>query len=185
MLNREHDLAWFAVQVWTQHEHRVNQSLSQKHIDTFLPTKRVLRQWCDRTQWSEVPLFPGYVFARFSAESKLPVVVTPKVRGIVGFGRVPEPIRESEIESIKTIMKSGVPVQSCSELALGAPVEIMSGPLAGVSGILIEKRSVLRLVVAIELINRSVSVEVTPAMLASRKSTTGRLVNEDRRCIGG
>jgi transcription antitermination factor NusG len=171
-LNRGRNAAWFAVQVWTQHEIKVNQALSQKGIETFLPTKRVRRHWCDRTQISDVPLFPGYVFARFAAEYKLPVIVTPKVQAIVGFARVPEPIDESEIEAIKTIVSSGLDVQSCSELAVGQKVEIVCGPLAGVAGVLMEKRSSLRLVGAGQLINRAISVEVTPEMLAAKECSS-------------
>lgn len=169
MLNEESGLPWFALQVWSQHEHRVNEALTQKGIQAFLPTTRIRRQWCDRTRVSDIPLFPGYVFARFSLDSRLSVMVTPKVRGIVGCGKSPEPIPECEIDSIKTVVASGLAVQSCSELPIGTHVEIVAGPLAGVSGTLIEKRSVLRLVVSIQLINRSISAEVTPEMVAPRR----------------
>lgn len=164
---QQHYEKWFAVQVWTQRENRVNTILLQKGIETFLPTKRIWRRWCDRTQASDVPLFPGYVFAWFDPESRLPVLVTPKVQGIVGCGNVPAPVDDAEIEAIRILVASNLDVESCPALAVGERVDIVSGPLAGVSGVLTEKRSVLRLVVSIQLLNRSISVQVTPDMLAS------------------
>jgi transcription antitermination factor NusG len=160
---------WFAVQVWTQHENRVTTALFQKGIETFSPMKRIWRHWCDRTRASDIPLFPGYIFARFDPESRLPVLVTPKVTRIVGYGKIPEPVDDALIAAIKILVASHLDLDSGPALTVGERVDIVSGPLAGVSGVLIEKRSALRLVVSVELINRSISVQVTPDMLASSK----------------
>jgi transcription antitermination factor NusG len=157
---------WYAVQVWTQYEKTVNRALILKEVETLLPTKRILRHWCDRTRASDIPLFPGYVFARFDPERTLPVLVTPKVQRIVSLGKYPHPVPDEEIAAIKRITASGLDVESCPSPTVGECVQIVSGPLAGVSGILIEKRSSLRLIVSVELIHRSIAVEVTPAMLA-------------------
>jgi transcription antitermination factor NusG len=157
---------WYAVQVWTQYEKMVSTALTLKGIETVLPAKRVLRHWCDRTRPSDIPLFPGYVFARFDPEHTLPVLVTPKVQRIVNFGKYPDPIPDEEIASIRKVVASGLDAESCPTPTIGERVHILSGPLAGVSGILTEKRSSLRLIVSVELIHRSISVEVTPSMLA-------------------
>jgi len=157
---------WFALQVWTQHENSVARVLTQKGIETVSPNKRVWRRWRDRTQVCEIPLFPGYVFAKFDPERKLPVLVTPKVQSIVGFGKNPAPISEAEIDAVRKVAEFGLDVESGPALTAGDSVRIVAGPLAGVRGVLIEKRSVMRLVVSVEMINRSISVEVTPDMLA-------------------
>ena len=157
---------WYAVQVWTQYEKVVNAALTLKGIESLLPAKRVLRRWCDRTKASDIPLFPGYVFARFDAEHTLPVLVTPKVQRIVNFGTHPAPIPDEEIAAIRKVVASGLDAESCPTPAIGERVFMLSGPLAGVSGVLIERRSSLRLIVSVQLIHRSISVEVTPSMLA-------------------
>jgi transcription antitermination factor NusG len=156
---------WFALQVWTQHENSVARILAQQGIETLSPNKRVWRRWRDRTQACEIPLFPGYVFAKFDPERKFPVVITPKVQSIVGFGKNPAPISESEIAAVRKIADCGLDVGSGPALTAGESVRIVAGPLAGVSGVLTEKRSVMRLVVSVQMINRSISVEVTPDML--------------------
>ena len=157
---------WYAVQVWTQYEKVVNRALNLKGVETLLPTKRILRHWCDRTRATDMPLFPGYVFASFDPERTLPVLVTPKVQRIVNFGKYPHPIPDEEIAAIKRVVASGLDAESCPTPTVGESVQIVSGPLAGVSGILAEKRSSLRLIVSVELIHRSIAVEVTPSMLA-------------------
>jgi transcription antitermination factor NusG len=161
------DENWYAVQVWTQYEKVVNRALILKGVETLLPTKLILRHWCDRTRASEIPLFPGYVFARFDPERILPVLVTPKVQRIVSFGKYPHPIRDEEIAAIKKVVASGLDAENCDTPTVGECVQIVSGPLAGVSGILTDKRSSLRLIVSVELIHRSIAVEVTPSMLAA------------------
>jgi transcription antitermination factor NusG len=188
MQPQQHYEKWFAVQVWTQHENRVNTILLQKGLETFLPTKRIWRRWCDRTQAADVPLFPGYVFAWFDPENRLPVLVTPKVQGIVGFGNVPTPVDDAEIGAIRILVASNLDIDSYPTLAVGQRVDIVSGPLAGVSGVLTERRSVLRLIVSIQLLNRSISVEVTNDMLAGAGKfqnnippVTRRPVNSQRR----
>ena len=162
--------SWYAVQVWTQYEQVVNKALTLKGVEALVPAKRILRQWCDRTKAADIPLFPGYVFARFDPERTLPVLVTPKVQRIVGFGRYPHPIPDEEIAAIKRVAASGLNAEGCptSSPTIGQSVTIVSGPLAGVSGRLTEARSNLRLIVTVELIQRSISVEVTPSMLGSR-----------------
>jgi transcription antitermination factor NusG len=171
---------WYAVQVWTQYEKAVNRALTLKGVEALLPTKRIVRHWCDRTKASDIPLFPGYVFARFDPDRTLPVLVTPKVQRIVSFGKYPHPIPDEEIAAIQKVVASGLDAESCPTPTIGECVRIVSGPLAGVSGILTEKRSSLRLIVTVELIHRSISVEVTPSMLAqgweaSRKTDGGML----------
>src|SRR5215469_14216682 len=118
-----------------------------KGVETLLPTKRILRHWCDRTKTSEIPLFPGYVFARLDPERTLPVLVTPKVQRIVGFGKYPDPLPGEEIAAIRKVIDSGLDAESCPTPTIGGRVQIVSGPLVGVSGILTERRSSLRLIV--------------------------------------
>ena len=185
MLGCKESENWYAVQVWTQYEKVVSTALTLKGIETLLPAKRVLRHWCDRTKPSDVPLFPGYVFARFDPERTLPVLVTPKVQRIVNFGKYPDPIPDKEIAAIRKVVASGFDAESCPTPTIGERVHILSGPLAGVSGVLTERRSSLRLIVSVELIRRSISVEVTPSMLAQGWQASRKTEPEMLRLVAG
>ena len=82
--------------------------------------------------------------------------------GVVG---APDEARGMIVKAY-VVVASGFDAESCPTPTIGERVHILSGPLAGVSGVLTERRSSLRLIVSVELIHRSISVEVTPSMLA-------------------
>src|SRR5438270_7927926 len=117
-----------------------------------------------------LPLFPGYVFCRFTSREWLQVLNTPGVRGIVGFGRKPAPVSQAEISAIQTMIASGLAIQPWPYIQAGDAVEIVGGALAGVRGIALREKAVERVVVNVELLRRSVAVEVDRCLLAARPS---------------
>jgi len=154
------DVQWFALQVRSQHEKTVALALRDKGYDEFLPVCQLNRRWSDRIKRLEVPLFPGYVFCRFDVEKRLPILVTPGVRFIVGIGKIPFPIDNSEIAALQSIVKSGLPAEPWPFLKVGQRVRIEQGSLEGIEGILLPPKSSSRLVVSVTLLQRSVAVEI-------------------------
>ena len=170
--NREQ---WYAVRVRSQHEDMVARHLRVRGLEAFLPLYRENRRWSDRFKEVELPLFPGYVFCQFDATCRLPVLTVPGVVHIVGAGKIPLPIDETEIEAIQAAVKSGFPAQPCSFLRMGERVKIEHGPLCGIEGILTGFRGQQRLVLSINLLQRSITVEldgeqVRPLSLKPRSS---------------
>ena len=108
--------------------------LRYRGYDPFLPTYVVKRRWSDRVESLELPLFPGYLFGRLNLKSRLPIVTTPGVNFIVGIGKAPEPIDEQEIESLRTIVSSGIYYEPYPYLAAGQLVQVEHGALVGVVG---------------------------------------------------
>jgi transcription antitermination factor NusG len=90
----------------------------------------------------------------------LPILTTPGVSLIVGSAKCPEAIAETEIEAIRTLVKSGVPYEPCSYLTAGQYVEIEQGSLSGLIGLVTEVRNQFRLIMSVDLLMRSVSVEI-------------------------
>ena len=101
---------WFALRVRNRHEYLVSTTLGNKGYETFLPVYKVRRQWSDRSKAASLPLFPTYLFCRLDPENRLPVLVTPGVLAIVGTGKRPVPIEEDEIEAVRRVSASGLPV---------------------------------------------------------------------------
>ena len=163
----EGDEQWYALQVKTRHERNIAQLLQDKGYDSFCPGSRQQKQWCDRVHEFEAPLFPGYVFCRFDARFRLPILTTPGVRYVVGYGRVPVSIVGDEIDAVRRVAASKLAVEPCSYLAEGSRVRIVRGALAGLEGVLIKVRSSYRMVLSVSLIQRSVRVEVDPEMIAA------------------
>lgn len=151
---------WFALRVRSNFERVSSQHLRQRGYEEFLPCYRAERQWSDRIKQVESVLFPGYVFCRLNPTDRLHVLTTPGVIGLVGFGKVPVPITDSEIQSIRTMVESELRITPWPFLQAGQRVLIERGPLAGVEGILTEFRRRFRIVVSVSLLQRSVAAEL-------------------------
>lgn len=168
---------WFAVQVALRHERKVALMLECKGCVHFLPTYKSKRRWADRAKLIEQPLFPGYVFCQITRPLARHVLGTSGVRRIVTFGGRPYPLSDEEILVLRQVVSSGEDVRPSQYLAIGERVEITSGPFAGISGFLTHFKNQQRLVISIDLIQKSVSIEVDFSLVAASprdKSGFGR-----------
>jgi transcription antitermination factor NusG len=133
--------------------------LEFKGYQVYVPVYQKQKRWSDRCVKVDSPLFPGYLFCRFDAKCP-PIVSTPGVVSILGCGGRPEAIPEAEITAIQTMLQSGLPVGPHEYLQVGEKVRIGQGPLKGVEGSLVRNKSNFKIVVSIELLQRSVAVEL-------------------------
>jgi transcription antitermination factor NusG len=151
---------WFAVYTAHRHEKRVSELLLDREIETVLPLYKVGRQWKKRAPVVlELPLFPCYLFVNISRDARGKVLGVPGVLSIVGSSNEPWPLRTSEIEALRIGIKMGA-VEPHPYLKVGEKVRIKNGPMSGVEGILTRKKNGLRFVLTLEVIMRSVVVEV-------------------------
>jgi len=156
---------WYALKVRPRFEGMVAGSLSYKGYDLFLPTYKSKRHWSDRTKVLDLPLFPGYLFCRFDLQTRLPILTTPGVNSIVGAGRSPQAVDESEIEAIRTVVQSGVAYEPYAYLPVGQLVRVEDGALHGLTGIVTDHKNDSRLIISVSLLMRSVSVEIDRSSL--------------------
>lgn len=164
---------WFAARVRSNFEHVAAAHLRERGFEEFTPTYQVERQWSDRKKVIDQVLFPGYVFCRINPLERRNVITVPGLIGLVGAGKTPLPIPESEIEAIRQMVSSGVLVTPWPFLAIGQRVLIERGPLAGVEGILDSAKGRSRLVVSINMLQRSVSAEVNRSWIRPVSSWLG------------
>ncbi|HEX4276703.1 MAG TPA: transcription termination/antitermination NusG family protein [Bryobacteraceae bacterium] len=169
---------WYALAVKPLQELRVFQGLDGlAGIEGFLPTYKDKRIWSDRVKVLDAPLFPGYVFARFEYPARrVPVLRVAGVKSIVGFGSAPASLAEEEIGTIQTLVNSTFPVRPCPFLRTGQRVRIEHGPLRGVEGIILEQKDEWRMVVSVELLQRSITVMVDRSVL--KRTTAARLFEQ-------
>jgi transcription antitermination factor NusG len=154
---------WYAVYTNARHEKRVTKYLTGRMVECYLPSYKSVRRWQDRRKEVELPLFPGYLFVKIAYRSRLHVVTAPGVVQIVSFDGRPAPIRPAEIEALREGMSRARRCEPHPYLKVGKTVRVRSGPLAGMKGILIRRKEGFRLVLSIELIMRSVAIEVDEA----------------------
>jgi transcription antitermination factor NusG len=153
---------WFAIHTIARHEKRVAQQLQETGVFTFLPLMQQTRQWSDRRVKVEVPLFSCYAFVRMirTAEERLKVLRTQGVLGFVGSDRMGTSIPNEEIENLQTAIREKIAFAAHPFLTVGKRVRIRGGSLDGMEGVLVGQAGDKRLVVSVELLQRSVSIRV-------------------------
>jgi len=152
-------------------------------MESFLPLYTEQRRWSDRFKEIELPLFPGYVFSQFDPKNRLPILTVPGVVHIVGTGKNPVPIDETEIQAIQAAVRSGYATRPSPFLQIGHKVRIEHGPLCGIEGILTGFRGHHRLVLSITLLQRSVAVEINGESvrpLSLKQASSAKLVASQR-----
>lgn len=160
-------LPWYVLQCWARKESAIATQLESQGFECFLPKYKSLRIWSDRKKEVLQPLFPGYVFCRFDYPQRRPIVVTPGVLQIVGYGRIPTPVADHEIEALQAAVAADVPSQPWPYLEVGERVRIHTGKLSGIEGILTNLKGNHRVVLSVTLLQRSVALEVDIDWIAS------------------
>jgi len=154
---------WFALYTCANHEKRVAGQLEARGVEHFLPFYRSRRKWKDRRVFLDLPLFPGYVFARFEFPERVKVLRTRGVVRLVGSNGRPCPLAESDIETLRAGVHGALNLEPHRYLTAGRRVRVLHGPLAGMTGILVRRKNVCRVVLSVDLIARSVALEVDTA----------------------
>jgi transcription antitermination factor NusG len=164
---------WFALAVKPRHDKAVARTLETQGFQTFLPLYKKQHRYGARLKESELPLFPGYVFCRFNALTRLPILTTPGVTQILGVGSKVVPLSEDEIVSLQTAIQAQLPLLPFPFLEVGQRVRIDKGVLAGVEGIVISFKQCLRLVLSITLLQRSVLLEIDRDQISAEDVLSG------------
>ncbi len=151
---------WYAICVRPKYERIASAALAGKGYAEYLPLYQSTRKWSDRSIKLDLPLFPGYLFCRFDAQFRLPILTVPGVISIVGLAKVPVAIPDPEIDAIRAVIRSGLHLQPWPELVVGSRVVIEKGPLKGVEGVTLQIKKKFHLFLSVPLLQRSVTVEI-------------------------
>lgn len=160
---------WYACYTRARHEKQVEQLLRQRGFESFLPLIPRVRQWKDRKKLVEFPLFPSYVFGRFTLKELHGVLTTPGVSTVVRASGYPTPIPEHDIENVRlfarAIAETGVEPEQRPYLVEGQWVKVLEGPFEGVEGIVIEQRGRKRVLVGVEAIGQGLEIDIDARLL--------------------
>jgi transcription antitermination factor NusG len=152
--------SWHAVLTRSRHERKVHSQLVAKEVETFLPTTFRWSRYRAHRRRIEWPLFPGYCFVRLPRTETLRVLSCHGVSHIVSFAGEPAPIPDYEIESIQRLVATTLKFDAWPFVKEGTAVRVTRGPLAGARGRLVRKGTDFRLLLAVELLGRVLSVHV-------------------------
>ena len=151
---------WYAGYTAARHEKRIAEQLEQRSVEHFLPLYQTIHRWKNGRHHVELPLFPGYLFVRIALRERLRVLEIPGFVRLVGFSSIPCALPDAEIDAMRDALKTGIKAEPYPYLTAGTRVEISNGPLQGITGILLRRRGQCRVVLSIDLIQRSMMVEV-------------------------
>ena len=154
------ELRWYAAYTNANHEKSVAVQLGQRSLEHFLPLYGTVRRWKDRRRLLQLPLFPGYVFVHFALRDRLQVLQIPGVAKLVSFNGLPAALPQQEIEALRASLESGLRAEPHPNLKVGRRARVKSGPLQGMQGVLVRRKNRSRFVISLDLIMRSVAVEI-------------------------
>lgn len=154
---------WYVAQTCSRHEKRVAEQLRGRGIEHFLPLYETISRWKDRRARLHLPLFAGYIFVRLPLRERLRALEIPSVVRLVGFGGAPTPLSDHEIQAMRNGLDGRFRAVPHPFLKAGRRVRIMRGPFEGLEGILLRRRGQSRFVLSLDLIKRSVAVDVDVA----------------------
>jgi transcription antitermination factor NusG len=154
------ELRWYVAHTSANHEKRVTTHLQERSIENFLPLYDSVRRWKDRKVKLQLPLFPGYVFVRLPLRDRLKALQVPGIARLICFNGQPAALPDTEIEALRAGLGARLHAEPHPYLTVGRRVRVTHGPLEGAEGILVRKKNSLRVVLSLELIQQSASVEV-------------------------
>jgi len=153
---------WYAIQTRPNHEKKVVAELDRKALTTYLPLVEQVHRWSDRFKVVQVPLFSGYAFvhAVASPSVRLSVLQVWGVLGFVGPQKQALPIPANQVEDIRRLLASNVPFAWYPFPRVGQRVRVHGGCLDGTEGILVDRQGDRRFVIAVDAIERSLSISI-------------------------
>jgi transcription antitermination factor NusG len=150
--------AWLVIHVLSRSESHVAELLRYKSYEYFLPMRQTKN---GKKQSRNVALFGGYIFCRCNPDAVPLIVTTPGVLRILSFGGAPAVVDDTEICAIKQVISSGNQYSPSPYLGVGQVIRVLDGPLQGLQGILKEVKNRRRAVISVDLLMRSVEVDIS------------------------
>ncbi|MCE9533575.1 MAG: hypothetical protein K8T89_20990, partial [Planctomycetes bacterium] len=149
---------WWVLHTRPRAEKSLARRLLRQDAQFFLPLFPRVKCVGGRVHSTQVPLFPGYLFLRGDADVRLTALETNLVARCIPV--VDEERLHASLASVYQLMLAEAPLHPENRIGPGTPVEIVDGPLTGLTGKIIRRGKSLRFVVEVELLQRGVSVEI-------------------------
>ena len=165
---------WFAAYTMSRHEKRIASHCERIGIEPFLPLYTSQRSWKNRTTVDlQMPLFPNYIFVRLLPQDHGPLMRLPGLLSLVGSASGPVVIPDGDMELLRRIIACKT-IEPHPFMTKGDKVRVMTGPLAGLIGVVVKKGNGLRFIVTLDVIGKSVSLHIDGSALELIASHDGQ-----------
>lgn len=156
---------WYIAYTSSRFEKKINSQLSSLNISSYLPLHTVLRQWSDRKQKVEMPLFPNYIFVNITERDKYTVLNIPGVRRFITFEGKPATVSETIISTIRKVLHHAPDVTEELMVEKGERVKVVYGPFSGMEGVVVDRKGKKRLAIMLEEIEKVISIDINPSYI--------------------
>ena len=159
---------WHAIYVKSRHEKKVADKLKGKGIETYVPIRKVMKQWSDRKKWIEEVVVSCYVFVNGDGINRDEILQTNGVVGFVRNNKKDAKVSNQEIEIMKSILNEPdvkVSMES-NEFSVGQFCEVVNGPLQGKKVKLYEFRGKEKVGVFFEEMKMGLTVDINTSCLS-------------------
>ncbi|MGF1585721.1 MAG: UpxY family transcription antiterminator [Bacteroidales bacterium] len=159
-------LQWYAAYTNSRAEKKVLKELQKQGIEAYLPLQKKLRQWSDRRKWVEEPLIRCYIFVRIDIGNYYQVLNTNGIVRYISFEGKAVPIPENQIEVLRKLVANEADVEVTTEnFTPGDRVKVVSGPMHGLEGELVDFRGNRRVMIRIDHIGQQLLVSIPAGFL--------------------
>jgi len=150
--------SWFVAHVKPRQEKALAKDLQKRGISYYLPLteKRSRRRDNGKIRKSIVPLFPGYISFACPPEQKSRAFGTQRIVHVLDV--VDQDRFVLECSRVEQALRNGVNVDLWANAEPGTPVRVVSGPLAGISGEMVEREGKTRLVIRVDILGQAIAV---------------------------
>lgn len=157
-IHADSDRRWWAVYTKSRQEKSLARQLLALEVPYYLPLIAKTSSVGGRRVKSLLPLFGGYLFVYGTDEERVQTLSTNRVAQILPSPRVQE--MTQDLQAIRALIDSGVPLTPESRLQSGQRVRVKSGALMGVEGTVLSRRGEDRLLIGVEFLQQGVSIQI-------------------------
>jgi transcription antitermination factor NusG len=149
---------WWVAHVRSRQEKALARHLRPLGVAHYLPQHEHRTRRAGRTRVSYLPLFPGYVFFRGSAEERLAALRSNLIVRVLEVRN--QALLAEELAQLHALQSSGAILTPCEAFSVGDSVRIVEGPFRGYVGTVLRGAERPRLVISISILRKAVAVEL-------------------------
>jgi transcription antitermination factor NusG len=154
---------WWVIHTRPRCEKKIDQWFAQQGWDHYLPTRPKKRTYQSKVVTFQNPLFPGYTFGVFSLLERHSVYGSEYAASVLE--AVDQERLIHELDQLRLALSHDQDLKECAYLKIGQRARVTLGKLRGLEGILQRRQGQSRMILSVEMLQRSVSVEVDPEWL--------------------
>ena len=157
---------WYAAYTRSRAEKKAFSELQRQGIDAYLPLQKRLKKWSDRRKWVEEPLLRCYIFVNIDMNDYYRVLNTRGIVSYITFEGRAVPIPDNQIEVLRKIVATEADVEvTADNFTPGDKVKVVSGPMHGLEGELVDFRGNRRVMVRIDHIGQQLLISIPAGFL--------------------